>query len=587
MVKKMVTLTIDDHRVFVPEGTTILDAALTVNVRIPTLCYLKGINEIGACRVCIVEVEGVDRLVASCNNVVAEGMVVRTNSPRVRRARRKNVELIMSQHDCRCATCARSGNCSLQTLSNDLNLLDVPYKYEARHTPWDKNSPLIRDSSKCIKCMRCIQVCEKVQSIGIWDVAGTGSRATVDVSYNRTITDSECTFCGQCIANCPTGALRERDDTQRVVDALDDPNVITVIQVAPAVRASWAEQIGLSPKDTTTEKMVCALRRMGFDYIFDTNFAADLTIMEEASEFVERFTHADEYPWPMFTSCCPGWVRFVKSQYPDMVANLSTAKSPHEMFGAVTKTYFAEKIGVDPEKLFVISLMPCVAKKSEAELPTMNDGCGKPDVDVVLTTRELTRLFRSDHLAAQDLSDENFDHPMGSGTGAAVIFGTTGGVMEAALRTGNYLITGANPQPDAFSSYKAVDGGWREAEFEIPGAGVVKVAVASGLANTRRLIEAIRAGEVSYHFVEIMACPGGCSGGGGQPIFEGRNYTDYRSRILRRIDRDSDIRFSHENSDVQALYSEYLDKPLSELSHHLLHTDHFAWDMPKAAPREF
>ncbi len=576
----MINLTIDDKRVFVPEGTTILDAALSVNIRIPTLCYLRNINDIGACRVCLVEIEGIDRLVASCNNVAAEGMVVYTNSPRVRAARRKNVELIMSQHDCRCAICARSGNCSLQSLSNDLNLLDQPYKFEARSNNWDKSAPLIRDNTRCVKCMRCIQVCEKIQAIGIWDVAGTGSRTAVDVSYNRTIRDSECTYCGQCINYCPTAALRERDDTARVVAALDDPEIKTIVQVAPAVRASWAEQLGLAPRDTTTGKMICALRRMGFDYIFDTDFAADLTIMEEASEFIERFTHAGEYKWPMFTSCCPGWVRFVKSQYPEFTGNLSTAKSPQQMFGAISKSYFAEKLDIDPEKLFVISLMPCVAKKSEAELPQMNDGCGKPDVDVVLTTRELTRLFKSEHLYAVDLVDDNFDMPFGVSTGAATIFGYSGGVMTAALRSACYFINGVNPDPDAFGDYRLTEGGWQEAEATFPSVGTVRIAVVSGLANTRRLLDAIKAGKAHYDFVEVMSCPGGCSGGGGQPIFEGKNYTAYRSKILKRIDKDAPIRFSHENPDIKMIYSEFLGQPLGELSHKLLHTDHECWQMP-------
>ncbi len=583
----MINLTIDGKRVFVPEGTTILDAAMSANIRIPTLCYLRDINEIGACRVCLVEIEGIDRLVASCNNVAAEGMVVYTNSPRVRSARRKNVELIMSQHDCRCAICSRSGNCSLQSLSNDLNLLDQPYKFEARHNNWDMTAPLIRDNSKCVKCMRCIQVCEKIQSIGIWDVAGTGSRTSVDVSYNRTIRDSECTYCGQCINYCPTAALRERDDTARVVAALDDPEIKTIVQVAPAVRASWAEQLGLSPRDTTTGKMICALRRMGFDYIFDTDFAADLTIMEEASEFIDRFTHSSEHKWPMFTSCCPGWIRFVKSQYPEFVGNLSSAKSPQQMFGAITKSYFAEKLGIDPKKLFVISLMPCVSKKSEAELPQMNDGCGDPDIDVVLTTRELTRLFKSEHLYAVDLVDDNFDMPFGVSTGAATIFGYSGGVMVAALRTASYFINGVNPDPDAFGDFKLTDGGWQEAEATFPSVGTVKVAVVSGLANTRRLLDAIKAGKAHYDFVEVMSCPGGCSGGGGQPIFEGKNYTAYRSKILRKIDKDAPIRFSHENPDIKAVYSEFLGQPLGKLPHKLLHTDHECWQMPSPPKNEY
>ena len=380
----------------------------------------------------------------------------------------------------------------------------------------DLSVPIVREASKCIKCMRCVQVCDKIQGMNIWDVAGTGSRTTVDVSYNRYLKNTACTFCGQCVTHCPTGALTVRDDTVRVLRALADPEITTVVQVAPAVRVAWAEVFGVvnRTKQVPVGKLVAALKRLGFDYVFDTNFSADLTIMEEGSEFVERFTHRGKYRWPMFTSCCPGWVRFLKTQYPDYTENLSTAKSPQQMFGAVAKSYFAEKMGIDPHKLCVVSIMPCSAKKAESALPTMRDACGDRDVDVVLTTRELVRLFRSDCIVPSDLEEEPFDSPLGSGTGAAVIFGATGGVMDAALRSAYYLVTGKNPDPDAFEQVRGSKP-WKEAAFDIPGAGKVRVAVVSGLANTRKLMEAVDSGEVDYDFVEVMACPGGCVAGAG------------------------------------------------------------------------
>ena len=575
----MVTLTIDKRVVTVPEGTTILDAARSIHIDIPTLCYLKDINEIGACRVCMVEVEGQDLLVPSCDNVVREGMVVHTNSPRVREARRVNLQLLLSQHDVQCTNCTRSGNCKLQKLCNDCNLLENHYITDLSHTPDDLSNPVVRFENRCIKCMRCIQVCDKIQGMGIWDVMGTGSRTTVGVSGARHLGDSDCTFCGQCITHCPVGGLQERDDTDVVLDALADPDVITVVQMAPAVRAAWAEHFGLDPKFATARRMVSGLKQMGFDYVFDTNFAADLTIMEEGSEFIERFTHRDRYTWPMFTSCCPGWVRFLKGQFPSYTNNLSTAKSPQQMFGAVAKSYFAEKIGVDPHRIFVVSLMPCTAKKAECALPTMKDACGDPDVDVVLTTREIVRLFRSEQIDPSVLEETEFDSPLGSGTGAAVIFGSTGGVMDAALRSAYYLVTGSNPDPDAFRDVRGMEG-WKEATFAIPGAGNVRVAVVSGLANTRRLMTALEEGRVAYDFVEVMACPGGCAGGGGQPIHDGQELADERGRILWAIDKGEKLRFSHENPDVIALYQDYLSAPLGKRSHHLLHTDHNGWKMP-------
>ncbi len=583
----MVKVTINGVAIQVQEGSTIMEAAKLAGSPVPSLCFWKGLNEIGACRVCVVEVEGVDRLVTACDEPVHDGMVVYTNSPRVRAARRTNLRLILSQHDCQCAFCTRSGNCSLQKLAMDANLLYIPYPINIRKEIWDRSTPLIRQESKCIKCMRCIQVCDKIQGLNIWDLAGTGSRVTVNVSHNRKILDADCAFCGQCITHCPTAALRERDDTEPVLDILADPSLTTVVQVAPAVRVAWAEAVGLEPGPAATRKMVAALKRLGFRYVFDTNFTADLTIMEEGSEFVERFTHREEYPWPMFTSCCPGWVRFVKSNYPEFTANLSTAKSPQQMFGAVAKSCFAGKMGLDPHKVRVVSIMPCVAKKAEAALEPMRDACGDPDVDVVLTTRELLRMVRADKILIENLPEEEFDSPLGTGTGAAVVFGATGGVMDAALRSAYYLITGRNPNADTFRAVRGMDrDGWKEASFNIPGAGVVRVAVVSSLGRTRKLLEAIRQGEVSYDFVEVMACPGGCAGGGGQPIVDGEELAEYRGDALWDMDAHEKVRFSHENEDVRALYREFLEKPCGERSHHLLHTDHGAWRMPPAPDRK-
>ena len=575
----MVKLTIDGREVLAPEGSTILEAAASVGIHIPTLCYLKNVNEISACRICVVEVEGFERLVPACTEKINEGMVILTNSHRAKTARETNLKLILSQHDGDCTTCVRNQNCQLQDLASELNITDNPYPKDVKKNEWPENSYLIRKESKCIKCMRCIEVCDKIQTLKIWDVKGSGSRTTVGVRLNRLFTEADCALCGQCITHCPTGALFIRDDTAKVSAALEDPEITTVVQVAPAVRAAWAEQLGLSREEATVGKMTAALRALGFDYVFDTNFTADLTIMEEGSEFIQRFTHRDEYSWPMFTSCCPGWVRFVKSQYPEYTTNLSTAKSPQAMFGAVAKSFFAEKIGVDPHKMRVISVMPCTAKKSECDIPNLKDACGDPDVDVVITTRELGRLLRSYHVNVKGLKEEPFDSPLGSGTGAAVIFGATGGVMDAALRSAYYLVTGTNPPADAFTAVRGMKG-WKEASFDVPGAGTVRVAVASGLGNTRALMEAVKKGEVEYDFVEIMACPGGCAGGGGQPIHEGQELADTRGKVLWNLDKNSAIRYSHENPDVQALYREYLEKPLGHRSHQLLHTDLTEWSVP-------
>lgn len=575
----MVTIKIDDRTLTVPSGLTILEAAEQSGIPIPHLCFLKDLNEIAACRMCMVEVEGAERLVPSCNTEVFDGMVIRTNTNRVRQARKTNLRLILSQHDSNCTVCVRSGNCELQQLSHDLNIHFQPYEVQPERSKVDLGAPIVREASKCIKCMRCVQVCDKVQSMNIWDVAGTGSRTTVDVSYNRSLKFTDCTYCGQCVTHCPTGALTVRDDTNKALRALADPEITTVVQVAPAVRVAWAESFGLDAETGSVGRLVAALKRIGFDYVFDTNFAADLTIMEEGSEFIERFTHRGKYRWPMFTSCCPGWVRFLKSQYPDYIDCLSTAKSPQQMFGAVAKSYFAKKLGKDPHKIVVVSIMPCSAKKAESELESMRDACGDADVDVVLTTREMNRLFRSDYIIPDDLEELEFDSPLGTGTGAAVVFGTTGGVMDAALRSAYYLVTRRNPDADAFSEVRG-DKPWKEATFCIPGAGEVRVAAVSGLANARMLMEAVDAGRAAYDFVEVMACPGGCAGGGGQPICDGVELASQRGSRLWEMDRNAKIRFSHENPDVQTLYKEFLRVPLGEKSHQLLHTDHSAWKMP-------
>ncbi len=577
----MVKLKIDQKAIEVPEGSTIMDAANIAGIPIPKLCFLKDINEIGACRVCVVEIEGKDKLVTSCNNEVEEGMIIHTNSPKVRRNRKKTVEMILSQHNSNCVTCARNRNCSLQTITRDLNILDVPYEKELTPLPWNRNFPLIRDNDKCIKCMRCISVCEKVQGVKVWDVGGTGSRTGVYVSGNRRIEESDCVLCGQCITHCPVGALRERDDTEKAWWAIENRKKVTVVQVAPAVRAAWGEVFGISGRDATMGKIVDALRKIGFDYVFDTVFSADLTIMEEGSEFVERFSKGDTKQMPMFTSCCPGWVRFVKSQYPHLVPRLSTAKSPQQMFGAVMKTYFAKKIGVAPEDMVTVSIMPCVAKKGERNMELFYEEYAGHDVDVVLTTRELTRMIRMAHIDPDKLEDAVCDDPMADGTGAGVIFGTTGGVMEAALRSAYYLITGENPDADAFSEVRSTreQPRWKEAVFRIKDT-TIRTAVVNGLANTRELIDALECGEVHYDFVEVMACPGGCVGGGGQPIKDGCELATARSGNLRTLDETAPVRFSHENKAVGRLYDEFMEKPLSHKAHLLLHTDHNAWQMP-------
>lgn len=563
----MVNLTIDNKPVSVEEGTTILDAARKAGINVPTLCYLKEINEIGACRICVVEVEGVERCVTACNTVATEGMVVHTNSQKARITRKTNVKLILSQHKTNCTTCVRSGNCTLQTVANDLNVTKMNYDSVIEEKDWDGKSPLIRDASKCVKCMRCVQTCDKVQGMHVWDVVNTGSHTTVGVRDNKQFCDVNCTICGQCIVNCPVGALRERDDVTKVLRAVENPDLITVVQIAPAVRASWGEDFGLGKEFATEKRMVGALRNIGFDYIFDTVFSADLTIMEEGSELLHRLPEIKESGMPMFTSCCPGWVHFLRSEFPEMLPRLSTAKSPQQMFGSVAKTYFAEKIGVEPDKIFCVSIMPCTAKKKE--ITWKNSG---NYVDAVLTTREMNRLIKSYFINPEEIQEDEFDSPLGTGTGAGVIFGATGGVMEAALRSAYYLVTKENPAPDAFRDVRGLQG-WKEASFDIAGTPV-KVAVASSLGNARKLVQAICNKEVSYDFVEVMACPGGCVNGGGQPIHHDGADVAERADVLYGLDRHDKLRYSHENPEVLKLYEEFLGEPLSHKAHELLHLEH-------------
>lgn len=584
----MVTLTIDRKTVQVKAGTTILEAARKAGFRIPTLCYLEGINEIGACRVCVVELKGAEKLVTACNTAVQEGMEVFTSSPRVRHARRATVELILTQHDCNCPTCPRNGNCKLQTLANNLGVRNVRLSRSLPSSRVDDSSPsIVRDPKKCVMCYRCVSFCDKVQSLGIWRIAGTGARTSIEPAFGKPLAATDCAYCGQCVTHCPVGALSEKNDKDRAWEALSDPEKVTIVQVAPAVRAAWGEELGIPREKATPERLVAALKHLGFQHVFDTCFAADLTIMEEGTELLHRLADAKDgkAKMPMFTSCCPGWVRFVKTQYPELVEHLSTAKSPQQMFGAVAKTYYAKLLGVPAEKIVVVSIMPCTCKKWEAGVSVLNDAGTDRDVDIVLTTREMCAMIREEGVEVQSLEEEPFEAPLGVSSGAGVIFGATGGVMEAALRTASYIVNGKNPDPDSFVEARGTDP-WKEITVQL-GDDTLRCAVVNGLGNTRRLIEAMKQGRVKYDFIEVMACPGGCAAGGGQPIsIDDEVRTGDRSANLYGLDSKAPIRFSHENPAIKDIYENFLGAPCSEMSHHLLHTDQRAWELSTAAQRD-
>ena len=568
----MINFKINGQKLKAAKGTTILQAARKANIEIKTLCEYEKLNCIGACRLCMVEVAGFDRLVAACNTPVEEGMDIKTNTEKVRRAVKVNLQLILSEHNTDCTKCVRNGNCTLQTLAEKENIHKNPFGEEFKEVKWPKDFPLQRDESKCVKCMRCIQVCDNITGAHVWKLANHGTRTRIGINNDVEISATKCVLCGQCITHCPVGALSERDDICKVQAALDNPEITTAVQVAPAVRTAWAEEMGLSRKQATMGHMVAALKAIGFDYVFDTDFAADLTIMEEGTEFLTRLKHKKDYKWPMFTSCCPGWVRYLKLNRPGQVKQLSTAKSPQQMFGAACKEWFKTKHNIAPEKMYCVSIMPCLAKKYECDVPELNDvKRGVKDVDNSLTVREFQRLMKVYNVDPTKLKPVDFDSPLGEATGAAHIFGATGGVMEAALRTAYAVVVGKNPPADLFKSVRGMDG-WKEATFKLKGTPI-RVAVASGLVNTEKLLTALDKGEVEYDFVEIMTCPGGCAGGGGQPIKDGVEMAKVRGNHLYFLDKKSKSRFSHENKSVQEIYKQMFKKPLSHQSHKLLHTD--------------
>ena len=579
-------LTINGNIIEAPDGATILDAAKRAGIRIPTLCFLEKREPTGACRVCLVEVEGARTLMTACSTPVFDGMNVKTHSPRVRAARKQVVELLLSEHDGNCQICDRNQDCELQDLASELGLRDITYEGEKAKARIDDSTPaLVRNNAKCIKCRRCVTVCSQTQGIGALHPQGRGFDTVIGPAFTLDLDGVACVQCGQCAAVCPVGAISEKSHVEAIWKELENPEKTVVVQTAPAIRAALGECFGCAPGTRVTGKMNTALRELGFDGVFDTNFTADLTIMEEGTELLTRLKKAlvdgEQVPLPMFTSCSPGWINFAEYYYPEFLPNLSTCKSPQQMFGAVAKTYYAQKIGVKPENMVVVSVMPCTAKKFEAQRGEMKDS-GVRDVDYVLTTRELGRMIKEAGIDFLNLEDSKMDNPLGLGSGAADIFANTGGVMEAALRTAYEIITGRQ-LPMENLHVKPVAGleGIKEASVVIEGTvpawsfleGVeVKLAVVHGLANTRRLLEGIKRGEKSYHFVEVMTCPGGCIGGGGQPRLTDDSVRLKRIDAIYAEDEGKALRKSHENEAVQQLYTEFLTAPLGEKSHHLLHT---------------
>ncbi|EFL52771.1 hydrogenase, Fe-only [Solidesulfovibrio fructosivorans JJ]] len=578
----MLTITIDGKTTSVPEGSTILDAAKTLDIDIPTLCYLNlealSINNKAAsCRVCVVEVEGRRNLAPSCATPVTDNMVVKTNTLRVLNARRTVLELLLSDHPKDCLVCAKSGECELQTLAERFGIRESPYDGgEMSHYRKDISASIIRDMDKCIMCRRCETMCNTVQTCGVLSGVNRGFTAVVAPAFEMNLADTVCTNCGQCVAVCPTGALVEHEYIWEVVEALANPDKVVIVQTAPAVRAALGEDLGVAPGTSVTGKMAAALRRLGFDHVFDTDFAADLTIMEEGSEFLDRLgkhlAGDTNVKLPILTSCCPGWVKFFEHQFPDMLDVPSTAKSPQQMFGAIAKTYYADLLGIPREKLVVVSVMPCLAKKYECARPEFSVN-GNPDVDIVITTRELAKLVKRMNIDFAGLPDEDFDAPLGASTGAAPIFGVTGGVIEAALRTAYELATGETLKKVDFEDVRGMDG-VKKAKVKV-GDNELVIGVAHGLGNARELLNRVRAGE-TFHAIEVMACPGGCIGGGGQPYHHGDvELLKKRTQVLYAEDAGKPLRKSHENPYIIELYEKFLGKPLSERSHQLLHTHYF------------